>query len=354
MTFSHMKVAKVQDSHARALVVIEAATAMRKPYEMTFSHMKVAKVQGSHAHAREQYEDFPLPKCNVQFVEGVPVHALLGKLCDGVRAMHRNIRFALHRNGKTQWVDGQPVEGEIWAYFDGDEYATMRLGYADYSVQSGGNKYAVYSRTISNDEFNEGREQYHMAMADSLERALKNVKKHMRRYAPSEIALMSVADFQNKLRQPAWQASSEYNSAYEAVIKNGSFHNEMRSLVLNNYQFNDPVFGGLVKDMLAKLDEQMTRQYEAHHGYYVQVREYLGEQVFDVIAVLFDVIAVLDVKKATARTEVGAHRTYKAEELDDVDENLASRLAALSMLENDAFVEGLGHKVSPTSYWVLK
>jgi hypothetical protein len=68
---------------------------------------------------------------------------------------------------------------------------------------------------------------------------------------------------------------------------------------------------------------------------------------------VFDVIAVLDVRKASSK-HVGAHRTYKAEELNDVDENLASRLAALSMLENDAFVEGLGHKVSPTSYWVLK
>ena len=35
-------------------------------------------------------------------------------------------------------------------------------------------------------------------------------------------------------------------------------------------------------------------------------------------------------------------------------ENLASRLAALSMLDNGSFVEGLGHKVSDTSYWVLK
>jgi len=322
---------------------------------MAFQHMKVATIQRSHERAREQHETaintvteagIKEKQRMTQIVEGVPVHSLLGKLCDGVRAMHRNIRFALHRNGKTQWVDGQPVVCEIWAYFDGDEYATMRLGYADYSVQSGNSKYAVYSRTIRNDKFNEDREQYHMAMADSLERALKNVKKHMRRYMVNEVALMSMSDFQTKLHQPMYAASSGYNSAYEAVIKNGSFHNEMRSLVINNYQFNDPVFGGLVKDMLAKLDEQMTKQYEAHHGYYVQVREYMGEQVFDVIA-------VLDVKKATGRS-VGTHRTYKSEELAEVDENLPSRLATLSMLENGAFVEGLGHKVSPTSYWVLK
>lgn len=322
---------------------------------MTFSHMKVAKVQESHARAVKQHEEaintvteagVKERQRMVQLVDGVPVHALLGKLCDAVRGTHRNIRFAVHRNGKTQWVDGQPVVCEIWAYFDGDDYACMRLGYADYSVQSGSSKYGVYSRTVKNEKYRDDKEQYYMAMADSLERAIKNVKKHMRRYAPNEVALMSLGDFQHKVSSGAWTASTAYNEAYREVCQHGSFHNEMRSLVINNHQFNDPVFGGLVKSMLDKLDEQMAKQYEAHHGYYVQVREYLGEQVFDVIT-------VLDVKKASTK-HIGAHRTYKPEELTELDENLPSRMAALSMLEDGAFVEGLGHKVSPTSYWVLK
>lgn len=157
---------------------------------------------------------------------------------------------------------------------------------------------------------------------------------------------MSLDNFQSKLGSAAWTASSAYTEAYSAVTKHGSFHNEMRSLVMSGYQFNDPAFGNQVKDMLAKLDEQMAKQYEQHHGYYVQVREYMGEQVFDVIA-------VLDIKKTT-RAMVGAHRTYKGEELMELDENLPNRLAALSMLDDGAFVEGLGHKVSATSYWVLK
>ena len=322
---------------------------------MTFQHMKVATLQRSHERAKQDYET-SISTTNEAgrqerqrmstIVDGVPVHALLGKFCEGVRSMHRTIKFAVHRNGKTTWVDGSPVMCEIWAYFDGDPFGCMRIGYADYSVQNGTNKYAVYSRTIKNDKFNEDREQYHMAMAESLDRALKNVKKHMRRYAVAEIANMSLGDFQIKVGNAAYTASSEYSNAYKELYTHGSFHNEMRALVNNGYQFNDPVFGGLVKNMLAKLDEQMAKQYEAHHGYYVQVREYLGEQVFDVIA-------VLDVKKATGRS-VGAHRTYRAEELDTVDDSLAAKMAALSMLDDGAFVEGLGHKVNSTSYWVLK
>ena len=322
---------------------------------MTFQHMKVDTLKRSHEKAVQDFETHigttteersEARRRMVKIVDGAPVHASLALLCEAVRSMHRDIKFAVHRNGKTTWVDGHPTMCEIWAYFDGDQYGCMRIGYADYSVQNGTNKYAVYSRTIKNDKFNEDREQYHMAMAESLDRALKNVKKHMRRYQVSEVATMSLGDFQSKVSSSRWTAENEYTNAYRELTQHGSFHNEMRSLVNCGYQFNDPVFGGLVKTMLDKLDDQMAKQYEAHHGYYVQVREYLGEQVFDVIT-------VMDVKKATGRS-VGAHQTYKAEELDTVDENLASRLAALSMLDDGAFVEGLGLKVNPTSYWVLK
>lgn len=323
---------------------------------MTFSHMPVAKVVKDHQRQMEFFanniettDDARQARraAVMREVDGVPVSRALSMLCEEVRRMARGVKFAVERNGKSQWRDGEQVISEIWAYFPEDQYAFMRLGFADYSVQSGTtSKFAVYSRNIKNEKFNDQREQYHMAMADTLDRAVKNAKKYMRRYGVHEVAAMSLDTFQTKLNGAVWATSAEYNNAYAAVTQHGSFHNEMRSLVMNNHQFNDPAFGAAVKDMLAKLDEQMAKQYEQHHGYYVQVREYMGEQVFDVIV-------VLDVKKANA-AKVGAHRTYKAEELIELDENLPNKMAALSMLEDGAFVEGLGHKVNATCYWVLK
>jgi hypothetical protein len=318
--------------------------------------MPVAKVVKDHQRQMEYFANQVETTDNVREatrnnmmrdVDGVPVSRALSLLCDEVRRMARGVKFAVERNGKSVWRDNIQVISEVWAYFPEDQYAFMRLGFADYSVQSGtSSKFAVYSRNIRNEKFNDQREQYHMAMADTLERAVKNAKKFMRRYGVHEVAAMSLDTFQTKLNGAVWATSAEYNNAYSAVTQHGSFHNEMRSLVMNNYQFNDPAFGAAVKNMLTKLDEQMAKQYEQHHGYYVQVREYMGEQVFDVIA-------VLDVKKATA-ARVGAHRTYKGEELIELDENLPNKMAALSMLEDGAFVEGLGHKVNATCYWVLK
>lgn len=323
---------------------------------MTFQHMKVETLKRSHQRAVEQHEtsistthaerEERLNRI-MREVDGLPIHRGLANLCEEVRSMHRDMKFAVHRNGKSTWVEGHPVPCEVWAYFEGDQFACMRLGYADYSIRNGdGNKFGVYSRIIKNEKYGEDREQHHMAMAETLERAVKNVKKFMRRYTVAETALMSLSDFQSKVSSAGWAASSALRESFQLVTQHESFFSELRALVNNNHQFNDPIFGAAVKTLIEKLDEDLARRYEAHHGYYVQVREYMGEQVFDVIV-------VLDVKKANGRS-VGAHRTYKADELDGVDENLASRLAALSMLEDGAFVEGLGHKVNPTSYWVLK
>ena len=323
---------------------------------MAFSHMPVTKLMRDHQRLMEYManqinttdEDRErIRAARTRMIEGAPVHRALANLCDEVSKVARGVRFAVARNGKAQWFEGFQVISEIWAYFPGDEFACMRLGYADYSVREGsGSKYVVYSRNIKNEKFNDQREQHFMLMAESLPRAVANVKKTLRRYTVAEVAGMSLDTFQTKLNGAVWATSAEYNNAYAEVTQHGSFHNEMRSLVRDNYQFNDPAFGAAVKNLLTKLDEQTAKQYEQHHGYYVQVREYMGEQVFDVIT-------VLDVKKSTA-AKVGPHHTYKAEELTELDENLPNKMAALSMLDNGAFVEGLGHKVSPTSYWVLK
>ena len=323
---------------------------------MTFQHMKVETAKRSHERAMEQYvnrvettseEREERKRRTTRIIDGLPIHVRLGELCEAIRKTHRDVKFAVHRNGKSIWVDGEPVISEVWAYFDGDDYAFMRLGFADYSVRNGdGSKYGVYSRLIRNQKFGEDREQHHMAMAETLERALKNVKANMRRYLPREIAAMSIGDFQSKVSTAGWNAASEHRHAFEDVVHNNAFMSEMRSLVMNNHQFNDPLFGEKVRIMVTKHDEKEELANAAHHGYNVQVREFMGEQVFDVIV-------VYDVKRASGNI-VSEHKSYKAHELDSVDESIVAKMSALSMLENGAFVDGLGLKISDRNYWVLK
>ena len=317
---------------------------------MSFNHTSVVSVEESHArilraqeHLIETTDESAIPPTRV---EGVAVTRQLAEFCNQIRAAHRTIKFAAEHRPKSVWVDGKLLVSSMWAYFPGDEYCPLSVGYGDYSVGASENKYCVYSRHIRNEKYGDRREQYHMALADKVDRAVKNFNKYLRPYTPSDVAGMSLDDFQTHLRQASRDASSAVYNLRSSVQQHDAFYSELRALVNTGYTFNNLEFNGLVRDMLAMVDEVNVRRGVHHHGFFVKVREYAGEQ-------LFDVITMMDMGRAV-QVKLPPHTTFKSHELEGLDENLPSRLAALSMLDNGAFVEGLGIKVSPTSYWVLK
>lgn len=323
---------------------------------MSFNHKTVKSLEATHQRAIERIADTVETMSEekarhrariMREVDGLPVSIRVAEFCDEVRRIHRNVRFAVEGNPKSQWENSEVVVREIWAYFPGDEYAFMRLGHADYSVRDGsGNKYGVYTRNIKNEKFNEDREQYHMAMADTLERAVKNVKKFMRRYSVGEVAGMRLFDFQNKVSSAGWTASSAVREARETLANHPSLATELQHMINTGYQFNCPLFANAVRNYVEAHAVDKEKQNQQHHAYYVSVSEEFGEQVFNVVT-------VLDVKRAHIDPSVKV-ASLKGEELSTVDEELPHKLATLSMLEAGNFIEGLGIKVNDRAYWVMK
>lgn len=321
-----------------------------------FNHKTVKSLEATHQRAIERIADTvettddertALRARIMADVDGVMVSRALANLCDEVRKVARGVKFLVDGNGRAQWRDGMQVISEVWAYYPGDEYAFMRLGHADYSVRDGGgNKYGIYTRNIRNAKFNEDREQYHMAMADTLERAVKNVKKFMRRYSVGEVAGMRLNAFQNKVSSAGWTASSDVRQARETLANHPSLATELQHMINTGYQFNCPLFANAVRDYVEKYAVDKEKQNQQHHAYYVSVSEEFGEQVFNVVT-------VLDVKRAYIAPPVKV-ASLKGEELSTVDEELPHKLATLSMLEAGNFIEGLGVKVNDRSYWVMK
>jgi len=319
---------------------------------MAFIHVPVAVAEAAHARLVQTRahdvvtQDAETPR-GYRIFNDLPVAVGLVNFCEAIRAQHRSVKFAIQPRPKTYHGNGVNFITEIWAYFPGDTYCSVRLGWGDYAVGANtGNKYSVYARHIDNEKFGADRDQRHMALSDSMDRAVKNFNKYLRPYKVSEIAAMSIEEFQSLLRKPLWEASNQFNEAYTAVIRHDSFNNEMRMLIDTGHTFVDPSFKEVLMGMLDKLDEHQNKQHETHHGYYVHVREYMGEPVFDVVP-------VLDIKKASAH-RLGMNHVCTSAQLAEMDESLPNKLAALSMLDKGAFVEGLGHKVNDTSYWVLK
>jgi len=323
---------------------------------MAFNHMSVATAERHHAphvetaraHVFVTSEKYDADRAaNTGTVDGAHVVIELARLCDEVRKAHKQVKFAVGPRAKRSWRDGLNLVAEVWVYFPGDQYCTMRLGFADYGVGSvDTEKYSVYSRHILNERFRRDREQHHIIMADALPRMLKAIKKCMRPYTPHDIAGMTFDDIQGRLSAQRYKVSNAFDEARGQVKMHRSFFSEMRALLNLGYQFNDASFTAAVKTMVDTHEENEAKKHTAHHGYYVQVREYMGEQVFDVIPV-FDI-------KQMSSSNLGTHTTYNADGLAQFDEELPSKLAALSMLEDGAFVEGLGLKANESRFWVLK
>jgi hypothetical protein len=234
---------------------------------------------------------------------------------------------------------------ELYAYMDGHTYALMKIGFADYSLRSNDTrKYMVYARMIRNDKFKEDRENYYMATAEGMVRALKNVKKYMRPYSPVECAEMSFDDVRSKFSSVGYGVQSMLTGARNSVVDSSHVRNELFHMLDVGYEFLSEDFRDKIAAWRQAYRENQEAQARALHTYYVNVRIHREEMVCDVIE-------VLDANKRSRLEATAPVTTYKMEELP---EHIAGNLAALSMVDNNHYVDGVGLRVDSTTFWVQK
>ena len=286
-------------------------------------------------------DDPPVP-----MVDGIPVVAPLVNFCAEIRKVNRHVKFGVGKRVKTSWGHGGPNRVlELYVYMEGHTYAMMKIGYADYSVKNTGDvKYMVYARMIENDKFRENKDQYYMATAENIERAIKNVKKYMRPYSPVECANMSFHDVRSKFSSVVSDVGSKLYNAKNDIFSSAHLRAELFHMLDVGYEFLSEEFRErIVLWREAYLEDQVARG-RALHAYYVNVRIHREEMVCDVIEVL----------DANKRHRLEPHMpvvTYKMEELP---EHIGGSLAALSMVEDNHYVDGVGLRVDSATFWVQR
>ena len=109
------------------------------------------------------------------------------------------------------------------------------------------------------------------------------------------------------------------------------------------YEFLAEEFREKIVKWREKYQEEQVSRGRALHAYYVNVRIHREEMVCDVIEVL----------DANKRSRIDDRPmpvvTYKMEELP---EHIGGSLAALSMVEDDHYVDGVGLRVDSATFWV--
>ena len=280
----------------------------------------------------------------VPMVDGIPVVAPLVNFCAEIRKVNRHVKFGVGRKVKNSWGHGGSNRLlELYVYMEGHTYAMMKVGYADYSVKNTGDvKYMVYARMIRNEKFSDNKDQYYMATAENIERAVKNVKKYMRPYSPVECAGMTFEGIRGKFSSVVSGVSSELYNAKNDILSNSHLRAELFHMVDVGYEFLSEDFKGMIVKWREAYREDQVARGRALHAYYVNVRIHREEM-------MCDVIEVLDANKRSRLEPNMAVTTYK---MEDLPEHLSGSLAALSMVEDDHYVDGVGLRVDSATFWV--
>lgn len=314
---------------------------------MAFKHTSVEEIE-KRTHelvSNPRIETMSAEDANrIASVDGIVVRKELAALCTELRKVYKHIKFGVVRNCESCWVGGVLAAEELWAYMPNDIYAPVRIGYGDYRVRCVDNEvltYGVYARNIENQKFKPDRKQYHMVLSEKLDKALSAVKSNLRMYRPEEIARMSSHDYAVEVKTASRQATNVYDEKRLDVLRNPSLHVMLRNLLNSEFEFHDAAFKQELEDMFKAEEEMYKEKSKVHLADFVLVRMEGDKQVFDVIRSINPREWKIDLSNVIETYDESA-----------VPEDIARKMAALSMLQPNNYIEGLGMRVGINTYWI--
>jgi hypothetical protein len=273
-------------------------------------------------------------------VSGIPVVVELHTFAEAMLKINRHLKFGVFGKADTAHAHGQWMYRELAVYMEGDCYALMVVGHGNGDLPN--DKYTVYSRTVKNEKFRDDRDQYHMATSDMLDRALKNMKKHLRPYSVMETANLSLPKAQDRFSESHQKAAAAAYEARHEVLRAHTLHTELFHLLDMGHVFLSPVVHRQVAEWRKTHDEEKAAEAKGSFAQYVTVRLHRDEMVCD----------VLEKQAVRSRTYVDKGAQVTTYKMDELPEDIAGSLAALSMVEDGHYVEGVGYRVDSTTFWV--
>ena len=316
---------------------------------MAYNHMTVAHLETKHAILKEYValRDGLYPDEKV--FDGIPMRAKLADLCEAVRKQYKDIAFMCDGNATSYYMHGHSVRkvDAIWAYFPGDTYALVHMGY--YRTEKGGNTkehaFRITARAIANQKYGTHNSEHHTVATTDLAKAVKHVKTYLQPYTVGEMGMLSFVDFRGKLATNKSKADDAVLGARLKVIQHKAFDAELENMVNSDYQFaNSELRSNVIAYLNAKREEK-ERKHGRINAAYVHVRMVGEQQMFDVTKLKGDVTDSYHFYPSVREEMV----TYDSETLP---ETIASKLAVLSMLEHRGYLTDTGMKDSDTAFWV--
>ena len=237
-----------------------------------------------------------------------------------------------------------PLVEEFCVIMPDQPYDIGRVSYKDNGVKNTEDKtYGVYSRKITNEKYNDHRDQYHMVIAGDRIKAVKNACKYITPYTSRELAHAAYRDVQSKL----YAAYAETQSSLKdiALTVSGN-HNEileeLRHLKSLGVTFRTELFrtaADKIEDAWNVAHEEERRVTDCA---FVRFKE-VGTDVYA------EVQMADDVRRNNHMRMNGVPISYL---MNDLPEHLAHKIAALNILDDKQYVNKIGQKIDDKSFWV--
>ena len=233
-----------------------------------------------------------------------------------------------------------------WVYMPDDHFAMGKIGYGVFSQNGkGGHTYTVQCRTIQNGKYNDYSPQYNMKSSTSRPTAVKNAKKFLRRFSPVEAAKVvaksakdSIHEMKRSLRDDMAKIENTLFGSSLSTYRQEEplLLTEMMHLMKSGHKFFTPKLADKLAQYVG-LTQERDNAATAYNMWFVQV----GKQRVDVVPV----------DDLTAYTsDYGDIQTY----YDEVPEEIAGKVAVLSMVEDNTYVHGVGFKEEDGLYYVAR
>lgn len=242
---------------------------------------------------------------------------------------------------------------EVAVYREGDAFAWGWISYGDYTPgENINNRWTVYSHTIDNGKYREGSNQRNMAMTNTLEKAVKLVKKHLRPIPTMLAAKESIFALDNAYVTSCEDISKRLNNSAQAIVGSGKFlpnalENALSSLRMRGITIGDDVFNKTVETYFEAKDAFIGATQIKGDIYFVHPYMRLGVPTYDTVRITWDkntVPSILYFKVSEEQTNGAPEEHMDA---------IKSRVAVLNIMQNDEFIQGVGMKVDANRYFVV-
>ena len=243
------------------------------------------------------------------------------------------------------------ADNTMHIYREGELMVMGYIGYGDFATSvHGEDKYIVCARGVQNMKYCESGDQHNMRMSVNMDTAVKHAKRSFQNYSVYECAKALVKSAKGGVVEALHRRQKQCDDAVAAVGLDTTTYGsakkasqrlmaEIRSMVQAGHTFNDKELDADIRTMFALTEERKLFS-EVVPMNFVHVNERYGQQVVNCVR-------IKDVTNYMC--ELDTTHTFA---MDKVPEDIEHKCAALSICEDDHFIEGVGHRVNDHTFYL--